>query len=78
MLNWYNSQTFRPEYTAQLGSSYVGGPGGGAGSAYLDSLNFSDKDFELNSPRTISAIATSTKFKNLKYVLLKLILEIRL
>lgn len=39
MLNWYNSQTFRPEYTAQLGSSYVGGPGGGAGSAYLDSLN---------------------------------------
>lgn len=63
MLNWYNSQTFRPEYTAQLGSSYVGAPGGGAGSAYLDSLNFSDKDFELNSPRTISAIATSTKFK---------------
>lgn len=63
MLNWYNSQTFRPEYTAQLGSSYVGGPGGGAGSVYLDSLNFSDKDFELNSPRTISAIATSTKFK---------------
>lgn len=63
MLNWYNSQTFRPEYTAQLGSSYVGAPGGGVGSAYLDSLNFSDKDFELNSPRTISAIATSTKFK---------------
>lgn len=63
MLNWYNSQTFRPEYTAQLGSSYVGAPGGGAGSAYLDSLNFSDKDFELNSPRIISAIATSTKFK---------------
>lgn len=63
MLNWYNSQTFRPEYTAQLGSSYVGAPGGGAGSAYLDSLNFSDKDFELNSPRTISAIATYTKFK---------------
>lgn len=63
MLNWYNSQTFRPEYTAQLGSSYVGAPGGGAGSAYLDRLNFSDKDFELNSPRTISAIATSTKFK---------------
>lgn len=63
MLNWYNSQTFRPEYTAQLGSSYVGAPGGGAGSAYLDSLNFSDKDFELNSPRTISAIANSTKFK---------------
>lgn len=63
MLNWYNSQTFRPEYTAQLGSSYVGAPGGGAGSAYLDSLNFSDKDFELNSPRAISAIATSTKFK---------------
>lgn len=63
MLNWYNSQTFRPEYTAQLGSSYVGGSGGGAGSTYLDSLNFSDKDFELNSPRTISAIATSTKFK---------------
>lgn len=63
MLNWYNSQTFRPEYTAQLGSSYVGAPGGGAGSAYLDSLNFSDKDFELNSHRTISAIATSTKFK---------------
>lgn len=63
MLNWYNSQTFRPEYTAQLGSSYVGAPGGGAGSAYLDSLNFSDKDFELNSPRTISAIAISTKFK---------------
>lgn len=63
MLNWYNSQTFKPEYTAQLGSSYVGAPGGGAGSAYLDNLNFSDKDFELNSPRTISAIATSTKFK---------------
>lgn len=63
MLNWYNSQTFRPEYTAQLGSSYVGAPGGRAGSVYLDSLNFSDKDFELNSPRTISAIATSTKFK---------------
>lgn len=63
MLNWYNSQTFKPEYTAQLGSSYVGAPGGGAGSAYLDSLNFSDKDFEMNSPRTISAIATSTKFK---------------
>lgn len=63
MLNWYNSQTFKPEYTAQLGSSYAGAPGGGAGSAYLDSLNFSDKDFELNSPRTISAIATSTKFK---------------
>ena len=63
MLNWYNSQTFKPEYTAQLGSSYVGAPGGGAGSAYLDSLNFSDKDFELNSPRTISVIATSTKFK---------------
>lgn len=63
MLNWYNSQTFRPEYTAQLGSSYVGTPGGGAVSTYLDSLNFSDKDFELNSPRTISAIATSTKFK---------------
>lgn len=78
MLNWYNSQTFKPEYTAQLGSSYVGDPGGGAGSDYLDSLNFSDKDFELNSPRTISSIATSTKFKNLKYVLLKLILEIRL
>lgn len=63
MLNWYNSQTFKPEYTAQLGSSYVGTPGGGAVSDYLDSLNFSDKDFELNSPRTISAIATSTKFK---------------
>ena len=63
MLNWYNSQTFRPEYTAQLGSSYVGTLGGGAVSTYLDSLNFSDKDFELNSPRTISAIATSTKFK---------------
>lgn len=63
MLNWYNSQTFKPEYTAQLGSSYVGAPGGGAGSAYLDNLNFSDKDFELNSPRTIFAIATSTKFK---------------
>lgn len=44
MLNWYNSQTFKPEYTAQLGSSYVGDPGGGAGSDYLDSLNFSDKD----------------------------------
>lgn len=63
MLNWYNSQTFKPEYTAQLGSSYVGTPGGGAVSTYLDSLNFSDKDFELNSHRTISAIATSTKFK---------------
>lgn len=63
MLNWYNSQTFRPEYTAQLGSSYVGTQGGGAVSTYLDSLNFSDKDFELNSPRTVSAIATSTKFK---------------
>lgn len=63
MLNWYNSQTFKPEYTAQLGSSYVGTPGGGAVSTYLDSLNFSDKDFELNSPRTISAIAASTKFK---------------
>lgn len=63
MLNWYNSQTFRPEYTAQLGGSYVGAPGGGAGSAYLDSLNFSDKDFELNSPRIISAIALNTKFK---------------
>lgn len=63
MLNWYNSQTFKPEYTAQLGSSYVGTPGGGAVSTYLDSLNFSDKDFELNSPRTISAIVTATKFK---------------
>lgn len=63
MLNWYNSQAFKPEYTAQLGSSYVGAPGEGAGSAYLDSLNFSDKDFELNSPRTIPAIAIYTKFK---------------
>lgn len=63
MLNWFNSQTFKPEYIAQLGSSYVGTPGGGAVSTYLDSLNFSDKDFELNSPRTISAIAASTKFK---------------
>ena len=63
MLNWFNSQTFKPEYTAQLGSSYVGTPGGGAVSTYLDSLNFSDKDFELNSPRTVSAIATYTKFK---------------
>lgn len=63
MLNWYNSQIFKPEYTAQLGSSYVGTPGGGTVSTYLDSLNFSDKDFELNSPRTISAIAASTKFK---------------
>lgn len=63
MLNWYNSQTFKPEYTAQLGSSYVGDPRGEAGSDYLDSLNFSDKDFELNSPRTISTIVTSTKFK---------------
>lgn len=63
MLNWYNSQTFRPEYTVQLKSSYVGTPGGKDPSAYLDSLNFSDKDFELNSPRTISAIVTSTKFK---------------
>lgn len=63
MLNWYNSQTFKPEYTAQLGSFYVGTPGGGAASTYLDSLNFSDKDFELNSPRTISAIVASTKFK---------------
>lgn len=63
MLNWYNSQTFKPEYTVQLGSFYAGGPGGGASSTYLDSLNFSDKDFKLNSPRTISAIATSTKFK---------------
>lgn len=63
MLNWYNSQTFKPEYTAQLGSSYVGTPGGKDPSIYLDSLNFSDKDFEINSPRTISAIATSTKFK---------------
>lgn len=62
MLNWYNSQTFKPEYTAQLGSSYVGTPGGEV-STYLDSLNFSDKDFELNSPRTISAIVASTKFK---------------
>lgn len=44
MLNWYNSQTFKPEYTAQLGSSYVGTPGGGTVSDYLDSLNFSDKD----------------------------------
>lgn len=63
MFNWYNSQTFKPEYTAQLGSSYVGTPGGGAVSTYLDSLNFSDEDFELNSPRTISAIVASTKFK---------------
>lgn len=63
MLNWYNSQTFKPEYTTQLGSSYAGTPGGKDPSIYLDSLNFSDKDFELNSPRTISAIATSTKFK---------------
>lgn len=63
MLNWYNSQTFKPEYTAQLGSSYAGTPGGKDPSLYLDSLNFSDKDFELNSPKTISAIATSTKFK---------------
>lgn len=63
MLNWFNSQTFKPEYTAQLGSSYVGTPGGGAVSTYLDSLNFSDEDFKLNSPRTVSAIATSTKFK---------------
>ena len=63
MLNWYNSQTFKPEYTAQLGSSYAGTPGGKDPSLYLDSLNFSDEDFELNSPRTISAIATSTKFK---------------
>lgn len=63
MLNWYNSQTFKPEYTVQLGSSYAGTPGGKDPSIYLDSLNFSDKDFELNSPRTISAIATSTKFK---------------
>lgn len=63
MLNWYNSQTFKPEYTAQLGSSYVGTPGGKDPSIYLDSLNFSDKDFEMNSPKTISAIATSTKFK---------------
>lgn len=63
MLNWYNSQTFKPEYTVQLGSSYVGTPGGKDPSIYLDSLNFSDKDFELNSPRTISSIVTSTKFK---------------
>lgn len=63
MLNWYNSQTFKPEYTVQLGSSYVGTPGGKDPSTYLDSLNFSDKDFELNSPRTISSIVTSTKFK---------------
>ena len=63
MLNWYKSQTFRPEYTAQLGSSYVGSPGGRAASAYLDSLNFSDEDFKFNSPRTISEIAISTKFK---------------
>lgn len=63
MLNWYNSQTFKPEYTAKLGSSYVGAPGGGDPSTYLDSLNFSDKDFELNSPRAVSAIAISTKFK---------------
>lgn len=63
MLNWYNSQTFKPEYTAQLGSSYAGTPGGKDPSLYLDSLNFSDKDFELNSPRTISSIVTSTKFK---------------
>ena len=63
MLNWYNSQTFKPEYTTQLGSSYAGTPGGKDPSIYLDNLNFSDKDFELNSPRTISAIATSTKFK---------------
>ena len=63
MLNWYNSQTFKPEYTVQLESSYVGTPGGKDPSIYLDSLNFSDKDFEMNSPRAISAIATSTKFK---------------
>lgn len=63
MLNWYNSQTFKPEYTVQLGSFYVGTPGGKDPSTYLDSLNFSDKDFELNSPRTISSIVTSTKFK---------------
>lgn len=63
MLNWYNSQTFKPEYTVQLGSSYVGTPGGKDPSTYLDSLNFSDKDFELNSPRTVSSIVTSTKFK---------------
>lgn len=63
MLNWYNSQTFKPEYTVQLESSYVGTPGGKDPSTYLDSLNFSDKDFELNSPRTISSIVTSTKFK---------------
>lgn len=63
MLNWYNSQTFKPEYTVQLGSSYAGTPGGKDPSIYLDSLNFSDKDFELNSPKTISAIAVSTKFK---------------
>lgn len=63
MLNWYNSQTFKPEYTVQLGSSYVGTPGGKDPSTYLDSLNFSDKDFELNSSRTVSSIVTSTKFK---------------
>lgn len=63
MLNWYNSQTFKPEYTVQLRSSYVGTLGGKDSSTYLDSLNFSDKDFELNSPRTISSIVTSTKFK---------------
>lgn len=63
MLNWYNSQTFKPEYTAQLGSSYAGALGGKDPSSYLDSLNFSDKDFELNSPRTIPAIAIYTKFK---------------
>lgn len=63
MLDWYKSQTFKPEYTAQLGSSYVGSPGGKESSTYLDNLNFSDKDFQLNSPRTVSAIASLTKFK---------------
>lgn len=63
MLNWYKSQTFKPEYTAQLEGSYVGTPGGKEISTYLDNLNFSDEDFRLNSPRTVSAIATLTKFK---------------
>lgn len=63
MLNWYNSQSIKPEYTVNLQGSYIASGKDKHASEYLDSLNFSPEDFQANSPRDVAAIATSTQFK---------------
>lgn len=66
MLNWYKTQKFNSEYSVNLPSTYAGVTANGdkESALRLESLGFTDEDFQMNSPRQVSAIATSTSFKN--------------